>query len=99
MSTRPLTIIDDFFEKPHSLKNWALSVNYKTSSDSIFPGKRSSFLHELQQSNYTITFLDLLKHIRQLLQAKNYKQLPQLTCNFDLLSMISSQPSSRRIRG
>ena len=47
----------------------------------------SSLLHELQQSNYTITFLDLLKHIRQLLQAKNYKQIPQLTCNFDLLSM------------
>ena len=47
----------------------------------------SSFLRELQQSNYTITFLDLLQNIRKLLQAKNYKQIPQLTCNFDLLSM------------
>ena len=47
MNTIPLTIVDDFFEKPYSLKNWALSVNYNICPDSIFPGKRSSFLHEL----------------------------------------------------
>jgi hypothetical protein len=48
MNTIPLTIVDDFFENPYDLKNWALSVNYKKPPDPIFPGKRSLFLHEFQ---------------------------------------------------
>ncbi len=47
----------------------------------------SSLLHTLKESNYTIPFLELIQKIRTMLQAKDYSQIPQLTCNFDLLSM------------
>lgn len=43
----PITIIDDFFENPDMVVDFANSLTYKTDKDGNWPGKRTGPLHQI----------------------------------------------------
>jgi|TARA_B100000035_G_scaffold185634_1_gene158380 hypothetical protein len=45
--TYPITIIDNFFEDPDAIVNWALSLDYHRPETGNWPGIRSKMMHEL----------------------------------------------------
>jgi len=44
MTTIPTTILDNFFDNPNSIVNWALSLDYNSSPNGSWPGRRSQEL-------------------------------------------------------
>jgi len=48
----PVTVVDDFFDYPDSVRNFALSQEYNFGEDTRWPGKRSKHLHELNFNLY-----------------------------------------------
>lgn len=47
MNFIPITILDNFYPNPDSLRKWALSLDYSKSSYSNYPGKRSEDLDKI----------------------------------------------------
>tara|TARA_R110000803_G_scaffold174097_1_gene236721 strand:- start:9 stop:674 length:666 start_codon:yes stop_codon:yes gene_type:complete len=44
MTTIPVTILDNFFDNPDTLRDWGLSLEYKPDPEGRFPGKRTECL-------------------------------------------------------
>lgn len=60
---------------------------YGLESSSSFSGAMtSSLLHSLENSEYTITCVDLLREMREYLKSKNFSQVPQLCSSKHLSS-------------
>lgn len=47
MHTIPVTILDNFFDDPDSIRNWALKQEYFPAEDGQWPGVRTKPLHEI----------------------------------------------------
>ena len=47
MNTIPTTILDNFFDNPDAVRNWALSLEYNPDSLGKWPGKRSKDLRTI----------------------------------------------------
>ena len=45
MNVIPSTILDNFLDNPHDIRDWGLSLEYKPDPYNKWPGKRSPFLH------------------------------------------------------
>ena len=43
----PITCVDNFFDNPNEIKNYAESLDYTLSQDGKWPGERSDYLHEI----------------------------------------------------
>ena len=43
----PLTIVDNFFDDPDSIRKWALTLPYSKDPRGRWPGERSPFLHDI----------------------------------------------------
>lgn len=50
MNIIPLTVLDNFFENPDKIRKWALSLNYESDPANKWPGKRTKFLHEIDNN-------------------------------------------------
>jgi len=60
---------------------------YGLEASSSFSGAMtSSLLHSLENNEYTITCVDLLREMREYLKSKNFSQVPQLCSSKHLLS-------------
>ena len=49
----PTTVVDDFFDNPEYIREYALSLEYTKDEESKWPGKRSKQLHELNPELFT----------------------------------------------
>ena len=54
MVTIPLTVLDNFFDNPNAVKDYALSLEYKDDQNN-FPGKRSEPLHVINPDLFRYT--------------------------------------------
>lgn len=52
MNNFPVTIVDNFLDNPQYFRNYGLSLNFTTSPDYNWPGKRSKTLDQLDESLY-----------------------------------------------
>ena len=52
MTTIPLTVLDNFFDNPDTLRDWGLSLEYKPDPDGRWPGKRSQQLDQIHPPLY-----------------------------------------------
>ena len=52
MTTIPITIVDNFLENPNIIRDWALTLEYKSDSDLKWPGKRTQLLHNIHPFLY-----------------------------------------------
>jgi len=50
----PLTVVDNFFENPDKIVDFALSCDYKKHEPGDWPGKRSEALHELNPELFNL---------------------------------------------
>jgi len=55
MKKFPVTIVDDFYENPDLIRNFALSLPYFKTTDGRWPGSRTELLHNIN-SNFFETF-------------------------------------------
>lgn len=46
----PFTLIDNFYDNPHEIRNFALNLNYQRTSPLIFPALRSDLIHEIDKN-------------------------------------------------
>jgi hypothetical protein len=44
----PTLIVDNFFEEPDKVRNFALNLEYKKDTDNRWPGKKSELLHNVE---------------------------------------------------
>ena len=51
----PTTVVDDFFDYPDAVREFALQQEYLTDPQNKWPGKRSKFLHELNPVLFNTT--------------------------------------------
>jgi hypothetical protein len=51
----PITVVDDFFEYPDAVREFALQQEYLPDPDNKWPGKRSKPLHELNPALFSNT--------------------------------------------
>jgi len=54
MTTIPLTVLDNFFDNPNTIRDYALSLEYKSDEEN-YPGKRSKPLHILNTDLFHYT--------------------------------------------
>lgn len=47
MQFTPVTVLDNFFDDPDKIRNWALGLDYTPDPEGRWPGIRSKALHEL----------------------------------------------------
>lgn len=47
MQLIPITILDNFFDDPDKIRNWALSLEYSKDPEGKWPGVRTKSLHEI----------------------------------------------------
>lgn len=56
----PITVVDDFFEYPDAVREFALQQEYLPDPDNKWPGKRTKPLHELSPVLYNTTIAKVL---------------------------------------
>jgi hypothetical protein len=62
----PTTVVDNFFDDPAAVRKFALSLDYKTDPEGLWPGKRSERLHTVNRGffdNFSGKFLSLFYDI------------------------------------
>jgi hypothetical protein len=47
MTTIPVTILDDFLDNPDTVRDWGLSLEYKSSPNNAYPGERTACLSQI----------------------------------------------------
>jgi hypothetical protein len=67
----PTICIDDFFEDPLSVKNFADTLNFKKNPEGRWPGERTEFLHNINNEFFNFT----TKKVMSILFPMNYKKL------------------------
>jgi hypothetical protein len=55
MQTIPVTVLDNFFDEPDKVRRWALQQEYLPDSKGRWPGLRSNYIHELDDSFFQLT--------------------------------------------
>lgn len=50
----PVTVIDDFFDDPDSVREFALAQEYETDQEGNWPGKRTKPIHELNPAFFNL---------------------------------------------
>jgi hypothetical protein len=53
MTSVPITIINNFFDNPFSVKNWASTLEYNSSLSNQWPGERTKCLSEINYRFYS----------------------------------------------
>lgn len=53
MNHFPITIVDDFYDHPDDVRNYALSLDYEKSSTGDWPGERSELLSNINEKLFT----------------------------------------------
>lgn len=53
MKTFPVTVLDNFYENPELVRDWALSQEYFPGPDGDWPGERTKAIQELNRSFFT----------------------------------------------
>lgn len=88
----PVTVLDNFYENPDLVRQFALSLDYYTSPEGRWPGKRTSLLHEVNQSFFD-TFCNKLFSLFYDLDyiPVNYN----VSTNFQSISNYSENPDSK----
>ena len=76
MHAHPYTIVDNFFSDPDSIREYALGLEYISSPDGRWPGKRSKLLHELDHR----FFVQLMEKISYLFADRSPKDYIDYTC-------------------
>lgn len=73
----PVTIVDNFFKDPYSVRNFALSQEFLRSEITAWPGKRSRMLLDVDQDFYNL-FVEKVLNL--------FFNLPRdfVKCNFDM---------------
>lgn len=91
MKKFPVTVLDNFYENPDLVRQFALSLDYDTDPEGRWPGKRSLPLHEVNQSFFG-TFCNKIFNLFYDLDNKtiNYK----VATNFQSISNYSENPDS-----
>ena len=91
MKRFPVTVLDNFYENPDLVRQFALSLDYDTDPVGRWPGKRSLPLHEVNQSFFS-TFCSKLFGLFYDFdyQCLNY----EVTTSFQLTSNYSENPDS-----
>ena len=51
----PITCVDNFFDTPDDIKNYAKTLDYNYSKEGKWPGERSNHLHEINFNFYKIS--------------------------------------------
>ena len=92
MKRFPVTVLDNFYENPDLVRQFALSLDYNTDPEGRWPGKRSLPLHEVNQSFFG-TFCD---KIFNLFYELKYGSLSYNVCtNFQYIPNYSENPDSK----
>lgn len=55
MHTVPVTVLDNFFDDPDKIRNWALQQEYSFDPEGRWPGVRSKPIHELNNAFFIST--------------------------------------------
>lgn len=50
----PTICVDNFFDNPEKIKNFALSLDYEKSTDGIWPGKRTKTLNQISPNYFSL---------------------------------------------
>ena len=92
MKKFPITVLDNFYENPDLVRQFALSLDYHTSLEGRWPGKRTSLLHEVNLSFFD-TFCNKLFSLFYDLDyiPVNYN----VSTNFQSISNYSENPDSK----
>lgn len=54
MKKFPVTIVDNFYENPDLVRNFALSLEYSSPGDGKWPGERTKILHDINKNFFDI---------------------------------------------
>jgi len=92
MKKFPVTVLDNFYENPDLVRQFALSLDYGTDVEGKWPGKRSLLLHKINQSFFN-TFCEKLFSLFYDLDY-NYVDYSVAT-NFQSISNYSENPNSK----
>ena len=60
MRNFPIQIVDNFFDDPDDVVQFANSLKYKKDPKGSFPGKRSDFLHTIDKTFFNTVFAKIL---------------------------------------
>ena len=91
MKKFPVAVLDNFYENPDLVRQFALSLDYSPSDDGRWPGKRSLPLHEVNQSFFT-TFCN---KIFRLFYNSDFRDIHyQVTTQFQSISNYSENAAS-----
>jgi len=55
MQTIPVTVLDNFFDNPDKVRNWALQQEYLPDPEGRWPGLRTKCIHELHDPFFQLT--------------------------------------------
>ena len=61
----PTKIIDDFFETPHMVREFALQQEYYKGDRGTWPGIRTKYIQDLNQELYDVLEFNLLKYVNK----------------------------------
>lgn len=91
MKRFPVTIVDNFYENPDLVRNWALSLKYNEDFEGRTPGKRTENLH-----NHPKFFNNFCEKLFSIFYDFNYTRLEWgvSTC-FQSITKYSENPKSK----
>lgn len=92
----PTTIVDNFYENPDSIREFALSLEYKSSTDGSWPGVRTNELCEIDSN-----FFDLFcKKLFSLYYDLNYHEISwHVSSCFQLIETFSKEENNIKNEG
>ena len=61
MTTIPVTILDNFFDNPDTIRDWALSLEYKPDPEGRWPGVRTTDLKNIHYPFYNYVYRKIFK--------------------------------------
>ena len=76
---QPTVIIDEFFETPNQIREWALSLEYYKGDRGNWPGYRTDLLHEIDSQFHALICRKVIKHTK-------FNYFSQFDASFSLCS-------------
>lgn len=96
MNLFPLTIVDNFYENPGLIRDFALSQDYYDTDDGRWPGKRSD---RLSETNYTL-FQNFCTKLFSLYFNLNVEEISwTVETSFQIVTKFSDSPDDIRNEG
>lgn len=82
MNTIPTIIIDNFFETPSLVREYALGLEFFKGNRGNWPGTRTEFLDKINPELFEVVAKNLIKHL------KGYNGFSELQASFQLVTQI-----------